>query len=356
MSMNKRLPRRKPIDYSIMREAPFYDGLLTKEDKARAREDKQLWDCVLTAHYTRKLYVANVKPSEITMVDVEGFPVLNIRRRASGKIKLTVAVEAHDPAHCTQEITETENVSRAISVIAHGRRSRGAYGNDFGDFVHSFDGDPAPQSRSRHLVSMLCANLVREYDLRPKFIDLNATAYTWAARVSVGDVSVLDIPADIRESISKGVASYNAETSEKSALFEQLRSGLGRSKWVIGVADDTTNDMEIIVGKFDMTVVCDTLEQYYRCLVPYYNLPDDVEFNAQIPFRLYKSLNSLPEDMKASIVPRLMALNVRRGTPQHGWSKTLFCENEYGCQYLDEIDTLVASSYRGRLSWYIIND
>lgn len=339
-----RLPRNKPINYTIMRYAPFYDGMLTEDERNMVRGNKDLYECVKTAHYARGLYVGGVNPegTYVCMVTPEGFPVMGIRCRPD-HFELTQGFWPDDRAPISSINSKPKKLSQVVSIIAHGIRRRSGI---LDPWEHKLPRAAATFSDMRHA-------LRRRYSIERNWVNLSADATTWAALCATGRVSQVDVPTSVMDEINRGAATYNKHVEEVDSVLSQLREGLCRKKWVIGAqVFDRSNirHKAFIVGRADMTSLFDTVRESALRDVPNDN---QVNVDFDIPLRLYRSFDALPEEAKSSIAPRMIALNVRKGRPQSEWATSLFPPVD-GCEYMDEIETLTMGS-NARINWYVVN-
>lgn len=339
-----RLPRNKPIDYTIMRYAPFYDGMLTDDERNKVRNDKELYECVKTAHYTRGLYVGGVNPegTYVCMVTAEGLPMMGIRRR-SDHFELSHGYWPDDRYPHQSVSGKHKKLSQAVSTIAHGIRRRSGTSDPFDYEV----------PRVAAMFTDMCHGLRRRYSIEKNWVNLSADATTWAALCATGRVSQVDVPTSVMNEIVNGAAKYNKHVEEVDNVLSQLREGLCRKKWVVGAqVFDRSNirHTSIIVGRADMTPLFDAVRE---ATLREMNFSHRVNINFDIPLRLYRSFDALPEEFKSNIAPRMIALNVREGRPQSEWATSLFPLVD-GTFYRDEIETLTMGSNQ-RINWYVVN-
>lgn len=344
-NVNKaRLPRNKPIDYTIMRYAPFYDGMLTDDERNKVRNDKELYECVKTAHYTRGLYVGGVNPegTYVCMVTAEGLPVMGIRRR-SGAFELSSGYYPDDAYPHSSLGGNPKKLPQTVSTIAHGIRRRSGTTDPWDYGVQ----------RVPAVVANMWQGLRRRYSIEKNWVNLSADATTWAALCATGKVSQVDVPTSVMNEIVNGAAVYNKHVEEVDSVLSQLREGLCRKKWIIGARVFERSNIRhaaLIVGRADMTPLFDAVrESAIRSMT----LSHQINVTFDTPLRLYRSFDALPEEFKSNIAPRMIALNVREGRPQSEWATSLFPPVDGTC-YRDEIETLTMGS-ASRIHWYVVN-
>lgn len=387
MSASKaRLPRRKPIDYSIMRESPFYDGMLTADEKDIVREMRGLYELALTAHYVRNLYVASVwgwgsdtsKIATIELVTPEGFIVMSIRASEmtddKGKPVEQYVIGSTagfpDPTQAPFRAFRTDKLSTAVAFIAHGARRRGRWDDPFSGFLSEDRGSDElrkienPRTRIDCVLSDMAYRLTRYYELATQFINLDSEATTWAARCAAGRASMLDVPHHIRNKIEKSTEDYYAACAKIEDALSKVREGLCRKKLIIGHGMYLTNpdkvdrhsqgrgnDHPLILASADFTPMYEALVNHVTSGKP----SSDFEIQFDDKPRLYKSFNTLPEEMKAVIAPKMIPINLRLGVSPSEWSTKMFPVLHKSCEYLEEIETLLYLRDNPTVRWYVVN-
>lgn len=388
MSAGKtRLPRRKPIDYSIMRESPFYDGMLTAEHKDVVREMRGLYELILTTHYVRNLYVASVwgwasgrtKSANVDMVTPEGFTVLNIRAtettndlgETSGTYNISSTPGIPDPTQAPFRAFRTDKLSTAVAFIAHGARRRGRWDDPFSGFLSEDRGTDQlrkiEDSRARIdcVLSDMAYRLTRYYELSTQHINLDSDCTTWAARCASGRASMLDVPHTIRSKIETAAEEYHNACAKIEDTLSRVRDGLCRKKMMIAhgmylgdpekinrsASKGPGNDQPLIIATADFTPMYEALVNHVTNGTPssYFT----IEFDSKP--RLYKSFNALPEEMKAQIAPKMIPINLRKGVGPSEWSNKIFPSLNMCCEYLEEIESLIYARDNPAVNWYVVN-
>lgn len=383
----KRLPRRKPIDYSIMRESPFYDGMLTADEKEIVREMRGLYELALTAHYVRNLYVASVwgwasdttKVATIEMVTAEGFVVMSIRANettaADGKrieqYALGGTTGFPDPDQAPFRSFQSNKLSTAVAFVAHGSRRRGGWDDPFSGFLSADRDDDElrkienPTARIDSVVQNMAYQITRRYELETQYINLDSNATTWAARCASGRASMLDVPHNIRNKIEKSTEEYYNACAKIEETLTKVREGLCRKKLMIGhgmyLANPDKvdrvggpgNDQPLILAVADFTPMYEALVNHVTNGTP--SSEFNIEFDSKP--RLYKSFNTLPEDMKARIAPKMIPINLRLGAKPSDWATKMFPNGflHKSCEYLEEVESLVYTRDNPAVKWYVVN-
>lgn len=388
MSAGKtRLPRRKPINYSIMREAPFYDGMLTADHKDVVREMRGLYELILTAHYVRNLYVASVwgwaggktKSANVEMVTPEGFIVLSIRAtettndlgETSGAYNIGSTPGFPDSVQAPFKAFRTDKLSAAVSFIAHGIRRRASWDDPFDYYVsHDTQVDSlrkieTPTARIEAVLSDIAYRLTRHYELSTQHINLDSDCTTWAARCASGRASMLDAPHAIRSKIETAAEEYHNACAKIEDTLSRVRDGLCRKKLMIAhgmylgdpekinrsASKGPGNDQPLIIATADFTPMYEALVNHVTNGTPSSDFT--IQFDSKP--RLYKSFNSLPEEMKAQIAPKMIPINLRKGVGPSEWADKIFPPLNMCCEYLEEIESLIYTRDNPAVNWYVVN-
>ena len=348
----KRAPRRKIADPSIMKEAPFYDGAMSMEDKINVTGDDNMWRCVMAAHHHLKLYVWKSYSNTVEMVDVHGFPRLKIRCSSGDKgVEILDTYSSIDAAGYTwTRVMLTKNIARAVSLIVNGKRDR--YGQ-FDSIVPEATSEP---KKVWELFNNMANSISRGFELSPKYINMSSVQTTWAARLMAGEVAITDVPTNVYNDIRTLHAKYAKEVNDTTEVLTQLREAMCRDKWMIA----SFGDGSLSIGKYNLSAGYKLIEDYVAGRMDSWfdqMKLSSATYTCAMPLRRYYNINAVPENIRAEIIPQIIPFMIRKGVPQHEWNSAMFGREMYdeGAKFYPEIDVITYRRSSHNTGWHLVN-